>query len=368
MSAQPRPFRAGAQSTFPLPGPLSVGDLLDRAFRLYRARFGLFLLTAAIFLIPVAVISGLFMGSFISSYMQAAELLFNEAINPGFDPFSYFSDNFGGYFGGMLLLGLLSIAANSIVTLALTAQCIETLHGRSMTLAEGIRRGLRRFWPYMGMMIVQGAAIFAATVAVLLPIFGGLLAVVLGGALVGFNLGEANEAAGIISILGMGALFLCGYVLMLILSMIPIIYLSARWLVAPAALIAEGSGPLDSLRRSWRLSRGNVLRAVGYVVLLYLIMALVLALPAGLLQQIFLVLLPWNELELVMGFSTVVSSLFSIIGIPFYIGATVLLYYDLRIRGESYDLEMRIAGLEEQAAQDADPDGAAPDSDVERVD
>ena len=141
MSAQPRPFRAGAQSTFPLPGPLSVGDLLDRAFRLYRARFGLFLLTAAIFLIPVAVISGLFMGSFISSYMQAAELLLNEAIDPGFDPFSYFSDNFGGYFGGMLLLGLLSIAANSIVTLSLTAQCIETLHGRSMTLAEGIRRG-----------------------------------------------------------------------------------------------------------------------------------------------------------------------------------------------------------------------------------
>ena len=63
-----------------------------------------------------------------------------------------------------------------------------------------------------------------------------------------------------------------------------------------------------------------------------------------------------------------ISSLLSIIGTPFYIGAVVLLYYDLRIRGESYDLEMRIAGLEEQAAQDADPESAAPYSDVERVD
>ena len=42
---------------FPLSGPMSVGDLLDRAFRLYRARFGVFLLTAAIFLGPVGVIS-----------------------------------------------------------------------------------------------------------------------------------------------------------------------------------------------------------------------------------------------------------------------------------------------------------------------
>ena len=36
---------------FPLSGPMSVGDLLDRAFRLYRARFGVFLLTATVFLL-----------------------------------------------------------------------------------------------------------------------------------------------------------------------------------------------------------------------------------------------------------------------------------------------------------------------------
>ena len=42
---------------FPLSGPMSVGGLLARAFRLYWARFGVFLLTAAIFLGPVGVIS-----------------------------------------------------------------------------------------------------------------------------------------------------------------------------------------------------------------------------------------------------------------------------------------------------------------------
>ena len=42
---------------FPLSGPMSVGDLLDRAFRLYRARFGVFLLTAAIFFFPAGIIS-----------------------------------------------------------------------------------------------------------------------------------------------------------------------------------------------------------------------------------------------------------------------------------------------------------------------
>ena len=36
----------------PLSGPMTVGDLLDRAFRLYRARFSHFLLTAMLFLVP----------------------------------------------------------------------------------------------------------------------------------------------------------------------------------------------------------------------------------------------------------------------------------------------------------------------------
>ena len=353
MSVQPPPSPASAQSPLSLTGPLTVGDLLDRAFRLYRARFGLFLLTVAVFIIPVAIMSGLFMGSFFGNYMRTLELLMREPPGPDFDPFSFLFELFGGFYGGILILTLLSVAATAIVNLSLTAQSIDALHGGGLSLIAGIRRGLRRFWPYIGMMIVQWAAIFAATIAMMTPLFLAIVALAAGGALFGENLWETSDAAGIISAVGLVGLVMCGYILFLMLALVPTIYLSARWLAAPAALVAEGTGPIDSLRRSWRLSRGNVLRMVGYVVLLYILMAIVLYVPAAVLQGVIAIVLPTNAIELTLGLSTALSSLFSIIGTPFYIGAVVLLYYDLRIRNESYDLELRVADLEEQARQES---------------
>ena len=120
---------------FPLSGPMSVGDLLDRAFRLYRARFGVFLLTAAIFLAPAGILSVLF----------GAESIV-----------------------GILAL-LLEIAATALVSLAFTAQGIAALHGRPESIGVGIRRGLSRFWPYVVMGIVQLAAFVAALLVGAIP-------------------------------------------------------------------------------------------------------------------------------------------------------------------------------------------------------
>ena len=359
MSAQPPPSPTAAQSPLSLTGPLTVGDLLDRAFRLYRARFGLFLLTAAVFIVPIAIISGIFLGSFFGNYMRTIELLMREPPGPDFDPSTFMLDTFGtfgGYFGGILLFSLLSAAATAIVNLSLTVQAVEALHGGSLSLIAGLRRGIRRFWPYVGMMIVQWAAIFAATVVFLIPLFLVGIALLAGGALFGGDLLNTGEAGSIFAVVGLVGLVFCGYILAFILVLIPTVYLSARWLVAPAALIAEGTGPIESLRRSWHLSRGNVLRMVGYLILLNILLYLLIYLPASVLQMIMVVILQADSFGLMMGFTTAFSSLFSIISIPFYIGAAVLLYYDLRIRGESYDLELRVADLEEQVSRDADQD------------
>ncbi len=56
---------------------------------------------------------------------------------------------------------------------------------------------------------------------------------------------------------------------------IPLFYLSTRWRVAEVALMAEGTGPLQSLRRSWNLSQGFVLRTTGYLLLIFFAMGLV---------------------------------------------------------------------------------------------
>ena len=324
------PLRVEARSTFSLPGPLSVGDLLDRAFRLYRARISLFVLTAAIFCVPLAFISILFT---------------REAIAVDF------------------LVALLVIPATGAASLAVTVLSVEALHGRSLTAVQGIRRGVRRFWSFIGMMIVQLAAIFVITTVVMAPIFLVVYTLLAGSA----GMLGAGETASTISDEGLGWLILGVFLFFFILAMCPIVYLSARWLAAPAALVAEGTGPIQALRRSWHLSRRNVRRMIGYVILLYTLLITLLITPAATLQWIIVIALPSNTSELFTGLTTALFSLFSTIATPFYIGAVVLLYYDLRIRNESYDLELRVADLEQQMAQNADPEGATPGPIAEEV-
>ena len=55
------------QDTYPFSRPLSLGDLLDRTFRVYRARFGVLTLTAAVLLVPVGLITGALTGQFMIS-------------------------------------------------------------------------------------------------------------------------------------------------------------------------------------------------------------------------------------------------------------------------------------------------------------
>ncbi len=70
-------------SPLPISGPLTLGDLLDRAFRIYRARFGLLILTSAIFLVPLGILSGISSGVIMTSYFS---LLSEMMQNPGASP------------------------------------------------------------------------------------------------------------------------------------------------------------------------------------------------------------------------------------------------------------------------------------------
>ena len=316
---------------FPLSGPLTVGDLLDRAFRLYRARFGVFLLTAAIFHVPTAIVY----------------VLFEQESNV------------------YRLANLWDLPALAVSTLALTAQSIEALHGGAVTTIGGIRRGLRRFWPFVGMMIVQWAAVIAATAAAMVLfmigmfVLDGLLGEALSSAL---DLIRGDGATEVGSAPGAFGLIICGVVPLGVLALAPPIYLYARWLAATPALLAEGTGPIESLRRSWRLSEGNVRRIVGYVILLGLLTFVLPVVIENALEWIFELILPTGTSGLLLSIPAAFSSLFLIISIPFSAGAAVLLYYDLRIRRESYDLELRVADLEEQVALEAAQDGAASDA------
>ena len=252
------------------------------------------------------------------------------------------------------------LTAHGFVTLALTVQCVHALHGGFPTLWWSIGQGLRRFLPYVGMRIAAWVAMLTVTVVTVcfLALGFGLLNFLLNG-LLGELMDQLvlDETSGLFEGLGRLFLGLFSFTLLVAVCLTPLIYLSARWLVAPAVLIAEGLGPFASLGRSWRLSRGNVRRVTGYTLLLFAILTLVIYLPATLVQWIlFSLLIPSSSFGWARSISGSVSAFFSIVGIPYSIAAAVLLYYDLRIRNESYDQELRLAEMEQQVARPAGQD------------
>jgi len=57
--------------------------------------------------------------------------------------------------------------------------------------------------------------------------------------------------------LGMNLIFTIGFVIGLILLVVPGIILAIGWGFAPYLVVEQGAGPIDSLKRSWELTRGN---------------------------------------------------------------------------------------------------------------
>jgi hypothetical protein len=288
----------------PISGPLGLGDLLDRAFRLYRERFWTLLLIAALFLVPLAIISGILTGQFTASSL--------EILRPG-SPIRSASDYFAMALATLGLASLLSYLVNGLVTLALTHQTIATLHSQKPTAPESIRAGLGRFLALIGMNLLQGLILVVPLIVL------------------GFLLAIPGCA-----------------ILLLPIAVVGWIYVYARWLVAVPGLVAERLGPAQALRRSWTLTEGQVWRSVGYSLLLAILGGLVTLLPQLVVQQVMIIVAPVDALALVSGISAVIGSSLQLVWQPLYAAAVVLLYYDLRVRQESYDLSLRVEQLESQ--------------------
>jgi hypothetical protein len=345
-SATETPAPTPAQPAGIPTGPLTIGDLLDRIFRVYRARFGVLVLTAAILLVPVALINGLTTGQFMVGYL---DFLQNLASSPTATPGPVFG-TFAVYAAAILGIAVLGGLASGAVNLAITVHVLRFYNGEVLTVGQGIQRALPRLWHLVLLYLTQAAAIFTATAVV-------VLAVVIAFALVGLAVGGAalvlfqdTEVGGPLAFIGLMVLFICGYVLVLALIGLPIFYLSARWIVAVPSLVNEGLGPIAALRRSWRLTTRNVWRCAFYLILLFILSSLVVSVPLAVLQQA-LMLMPIPT-SVAFSASTAVGSLFNIVWQPLYATGMALLYYDLRVRRESLDVAQQVARLESELARE----------------
>lgn len=136
----------------------------------------------------------------------------------------------------------------------------------------------------------------------------------------------------------LGAQIIVGLAVMVgfFLCVVPgVIFTLWFWLVAPAIML-EDRGVIASLERSRELMRGNL--GKGFVLWLVVI---VLQFAVGGALGVILTAVPWPH----PFFAAFLQNVLQAFILPIQLAPAILLYYDLRIRKEAFDLEQLAAGL-----------------------
>ena len=139
----------------------------------------------------------------------------------------------------------------------------------------------------------------------------------------------------VLAILWISILTFLALLLGLILLVIPAFLVFVRMSFASTVLVVEGKKGSKALGRSWRLASGHFWRLFGALLLASLVAAIVsaiLTIPGELIAG-GLGSGGWPVRALGQSLATVLVT-------PFSTLVTVLLYFDLRIRKEGYDIEV----------------------------
>jgi hypothetical protein len=205
------------------------------------------------------------------------------------------------------------------------------LDGRALEPMVALRSALRRGWPLIAGNLLASLIVVALVSLVVIGIFialmaiGGLLA-----AVVRLSVGSGAVAA-VGAVAGVLVLVAgCGVALLVWSQLINV----------TAVIVLEGLGPVAALRRSRDLVRGSARHTAAVLLLLVVLWVVVY----GTLIVLAMLLLQRFEL------ANSVASALTVVLYPFFGCMLTLLYYDLRIRHEGYDLELMARALEQPPA------------------
>jgi hypothetical protein len=152
-----------------------------------------------------------------------------------------------------------------------------------------------------------------------------------------------------------------GLIVAFLLFIIPGVWLYAAWSVAVPALLIERLGPFRAPGRSRRLVKGRWWATAAVLIVATLMVTLI----NGAIEAVLIAIasLPSRpSLLLAVLASTLSGVIATTITAPFLAAAVTLLYYDLRVRREGYDLHVLADQLGiPSASMPAGTDGGYPD-------
>jgi hypothetical protein len=311
-----------------------VPELLDQAFRVYRRHFLTFLAIIAIVHVPLQLLiqaANIIMLGDYTNWLTALEQ------NPtGERATSAAFPSLGLWYMAVLALSLVYWLLQSLSQGALTAAIANSYMDRPVSFGQAYRSMLRRIGPLLGtigLQVLIGIAIFSPFIILLLLSMASMLMSTTGAA-GGGSSDSYSEAAGI-------GLMCIAFLLIVPLGVLAI-YVFVRLSVMVPALMVEGVGPVQALKRSWALINNSWWRTVGLLLLLGLLNYVISEGPAYFITGIIGLFMRRVDPITLSAMTASVQVFTSLIYIPVELSSVTLYYFDLRVRKEGYDLEAAI--------------------------
>ena len=280
--------------------PMSFGEILDGSLTLYRRNFGVFLRLAIASLIVPVLLVAYFMIFMVDRAMMAFMMMMIDPVL-------------------IVMLGLIAVTY-IIGTLMMTAGTIRVISDsyldRSATFGQAIGLGVSKIWPLFIVGIAKGLLI-----GLLAAVVGFVLAVL--GPMVG---GSGTGGKVMVGVAGVVGVWFC-------------IWIACGYgVTTPIIVLEKLGGSLNAFGRSWGLTKGSRGKVVGLFIVAYLLFSFV---PQLILQFIAGAVIRSSAGGSTLGTVLLASSyVLPIVLFPAISCVITLMYYDLRVRREAFDLQM----------------------------
>lgn len=288
--------------------PMSLGEILDKAFRLYRQYFLKLIGIYAIPFIPIMVIQ-ILVTTFLTSNLVSSGGINSRSTVMGFAVMAVVVAMIAGIAYLILVSGFATAALTRAVSNGLTGKPVDILESYRSIAASGMN--------LVGALILGIILLFVVLIWALIPI-------------VGWFTGP-------------------GIFMFLMLIVYP--------LLAPVIAL-ENQGAVSAIRRSWDLGRTRFWWLIGFTVVLALLGQLIVTGPIYLMSALLqgaLSAVSEVSVEMQMSISNLISGLTNImlnlLYMPLQLTMFVVVYFDLRARNEGLDLALQLAPAADEAAE-----------------
>jgi hypothetical protein len=268
--------------------PRGVGEILDAAVALYKARWGSLVRLSATVVLPVQLLNVL-----ITLSTRPTDVTFG-ATGPA--PQYDSRQAFWVPLAGTVVMNVVAVLSTAFATAIVMRLVADTYVGRESTARDSARLAINRLPAVLGLSLITSIVVIAGTFACL----------------------------------------------------IPGIFLQVSWAVAMPALLLEHKRIGQALNRSFQLTRRRwwsafAVNYLGTTLSAIVTFGLTLLITGG----IHVVLHGTVALAIAQGIAGAITATLTT---PFIAAAIIVLYFDLRVRAEGFDVQMAIQRMDRARA------------------